>query len=212
MAREKIVPRQVVGSRTGATSSVETRSIRAAVVLYYEAKGRLLDVNNWYRISGKKGARFLLTDAAGNALDAQAPEIGNLIRIELPAPPNETGDGFDWVRVEAFEDHIDDSRDEVSFGFRVRPVSNPASRSSESAHFYTSEATSSFIVVRKGTTVCALERGRNEKPNPTGGFLNRVRNAVIAVFAMIGLSKPQWKLLTRSILEPRTSAGSKKKR
>jgi hypothetical protein len=48
-----------------------------------------------------------------------------------------------------------------------------------------------------------MERGRNEKPNPAGGFLNKVRNAVIAVAAMMGFSKPQWKLLTSAILEPK---------
>jgi hypothetical protein len=199
-----IVPKQVTGSRTGATSKLKTASAEAAEKLFTEAKTRLLDINNWYRFCGKKGAEFCLTDARGNPLRQTHPETGNLIRIRLPAPSNEKGDGYDWVRIEAWENSKDPAKDEETLGFRVRPVSNPADRSNESAHFYTREATSSFLVKRKGMTVYALERGRNEKPNPTGGLLNKLRNTIVALAAMIGLSVPQWKLLTAALLEPKS--------
>jgi hypothetical protein len=204
---EQIVPEQVTGSKTGATSKVKAPSIRAAIAWFNEAKLRLLDVNNWHAITGGKGAEFYLTDENGNPLPDGKAAVGNLIKIALPAPGNETGDGYDWVRIEAFEQHTDATGFEDVFGFRVRPVSNPQSRSDRSAHFYTSDATSSFLVVRRGITLYAMERGRNEKPNPSGGFLNKVRNAVIAVAAMLGLSKPQWKLLTGAILEPKNGKG-----
>lgn len=200
---EQIVPEQVTGSKTGAESKVKAASIRSAIALFNGAKARLLDVNNWYAISGEKGAKFYLTDENGRLLPDGKAAVGNLIKIALPAPGNETGDGYDWVRIEAFEAHSDDNGVEDFFGVRVRPVSNPESRSESSAHFYTGDATSSFIVLRKGITVYAMERGRNEKPNPAGGFLNRLRNTAIAMAAMLGLSVPQWKLLTSAILEPK---------
>jgi hypothetical protein len=130
------------------------------------------------------------------------PVKGNLIRIKLPAPPNQQGDGFDWVRIEEFENSKDLLKDEELFGFRVRPVENPLSRSGESAHFYTSDATSSFLVMRKSCTISAMEKGRNEVPNASGSFLNKIRNILIAIPAMLGLSKPQWKNLTDGILNP----------
>jgi len=203
---KSLVPKQVKGSSTGASSRLVASSARSAVKLYARAKLRLMDINNWYEICGRKGAKFTLTDAKGNPLPGADPRVGNLIRIELPAPRNGAGDGFDWVRIEAFENSGEpDAKSsewkwEEAFGFRVRPVSNPGDSSSESAHFYTSEATSTFLVIRKGTMVCAIERGRNEKPNPAGGFLNKIRNFFVALGAKMGLSVPQWKMLTDGIL------------
>jgi len=201
-AYDELVPQQVTGSATGATSKLHAVSVRAALKTFAKARARLLDVNNWYNYCGKKGAEFQLTDHNGNPLSTSQPEIGNLIRIRLPAPSNDKGDGYDWVRIEQFESSSSSDNDEQVFGFRVRPVSNPKDRTNESAHFYTSEATSSFLVRRKGAIVFAMERGRNEKPNPTGAFLNKLRNFFVAVAAMLGMAVPQWKMLTRAILKP----------
>ncbi|WP_343636270.1 hypothetical protein [Fluviicola sp.] len=200
MAQKNIIPKQIVGGKTGATASVKTSSVEAAKVLFEEAKHRLFAINNWQKVCGGKGASFLLTDKHGNPLTQTTPEIGNLIKIKLPAPPNKQGDGYDWVRIETFENTTNPVNDEETVGFRVRPVSNPADHSGESAHFYTSDATSSFLVIRRGSRVYALERGRNEQPNPSGGFWNKIRNILIALAAMLGLAVPQWKMLVNGIV------------
>jgi hypothetical protein len=200
MAQENIIPKQTIGTKTGATSSVRASSVEAAKTLFYEAKQRLYDINNWQNLCEGKGAAFQLVDKHGNALPQTTPEVGNLIKIKLPAPSNEKGDGYDWVRIEEFENTTDLINDEEIVGFRVRPVSNPADHSEESAHFYTSDATSSFLVVRRASTVYAMERGRNEQPNPVGGFWNRIRNIIVALGAMMGLAVPQWKMLVNGIL------------
>ncbi len=198
---KKIIPDQQVGSKTGATSSFDLKNKFSAIKLFNTAKYRLLDVNHWYDICGRKGAEFQLTDDKGNILDSAIPDIGNLIRIKLPAPPNAKGDGYDWVRIEKFENLKDLSKDEDLYGFRVRPVSNPNNRSGESAHFYTNDATSTFLIYRRGSKVFAMERGRNELPNASGSFLNKIRNFLVAIPAMLGFSKPQWKSLVEGILE-----------
>jgi len=200
MAKENIIPKQFIGAKTGATSSVKVSSVEAAAALFNEAKQRLFDINNWQNLCGGKGAAFQLTDKHGNALTQTPPEVGNLIKIKLPAPSNEKGDGYDWVRIEKIENTTNPINDEEIVGFRVRPVSNPADHSEESAHFYTSDATSSFLLVRRGSRVYAMERGRNEQPNPVGGFWNRIRNIIIALAAMLGLAVPQWKMLVNGIL------------
>lgn len=200
MRQKNIIPKQSIGGKTGATSSVKAISIEAAKGLFNEAKQRLFDINNWQKICGGKGASFQLTDKRGNALTQKKPEVGNLIKIKLPAPSNKQGDGYDWVRIEKIENTANPINDEEIVGFRVRPVSNPADHSGESAHFYTSDATSSFLVVRRGSRIYAMERGRNELPNPSGGFWNKIRNILIALGAMIGLAVPQWKMLVNGII------------
>jgi len=195
-----IIPRQVLGFKTGASTEFKAPTIRDAMLIFLEAKFRLLDVNNWFLICGESGAEFRLTDDEGNPVEKNKPEVGNLIRIKLPAPPNKAGDGYDWVRIEKLEDLEDKSSDEELCGFRVRPVRSPYSKSDASSHFYTSNATSTFLVYRKREVIHVYERGRNELPNTTGSFLNRLRNLIVAIFASFGFSKPQWKNLVRGVL------------
>jgi len=198
---KKTVPQQKKGAKTGATARRRCSSRHNAMMLFNQARFRLLDINKWYLLSGKKGAEFQLTDAGGEPIESSLPAVGNLVRIKLPAPQNKAGDGFDWVRIEKFETRKNQLTDEELYGFRVRPVKNPAHNSGRSAHFYTNDATSTFLVHRKNCTVCVLERGRNEVPNPAGSLLNKARNLFVALPAMLGFSKPQWQNLVDGILQ-----------
>lgn len=196
-----ILPMQVIGSETGATAKLKSESRHDALLLFQAARKRLLDINNWRKWCSNKGAEFCLTDEDGLPKTG-FPEKGDLIRIKLPAPPNQEGDGFDWVQIEAFEDSRALLPDAEVFGFRVRPVQNPKGSSSVSAHFYSKTATSTFLIIRDSHTVYALERGRNEVPNPSGNWLSKIRNRLIAIAAMMGLSKPQWQRLMEGLLRP----------
>jgi hypothetical protein len=198
----KIIPRQVVGSKTGSSAKFESPSPSDAKTLFIDAKHRLQQINSWYLLCAETGAEFQLTDDEGNALETGPPDVGNLIRIKLPAPPNKMGDGYDWVRVEKLEELEDTTTDEQLFGFRVRPIDSPYSRTDARSHFYTSEATSTFVVYRKSNVIEVLERGRKEVPNVTGNFLDKLRNLVVAIPAMLGFSKPQWQHLVNGILNP----------
>jgi len=201
-AAEKIIPRQIRGGRTGATYRKEAATRHEAINLYREAKTRLLNIDEWDKLSGKASARFKLCDEKGNPLIKVDPQVGHLIRIALPAPPNAQTSGFDWVRIEEFVNEKNLIKDEEVFGFRVRPVPDPHSNDQKaSAHFFTEDATSTFLVVRHTNEVFGLERGRNEKPNTEGVHLfGKIRNAVIALAATLGLSTPQWKSLVTGII------------
>lgn len=200
-AISEMIPKQVVGSQTGATSKLKLNSRHDALQHFQATCKRLLDINNWQKLCGGSGAGFTLTNEAGDPLHTADPKIGNLIRIKLPAPANKEGDGFDWVRIEEFEDSRSLLNDSDVFGFRVRPVENPQNKTGNSAHFYTDDATSTFLIVRYSHTVFALERGKNEVANDSDSFLASVRNKLVALFAMIGLSKPQWQKLMDGLLD-----------
>jgi hypothetical protein len=202
MSEPAIIPEQRTGSKTGASSRLQADSRHQAIQIFKAAKSNLLDINHWDKFSGKGSAVFQLTDNKGNLLHNIAPKVGDLIRIDLPAPGNEKGHGYDWVRIEKFEDSRDVLKDEEIFGFRVRPVKHPDNTTPEAAHFYTSDATSTFLIIRNTNTITAMERARNEVPN-TGvfSFLNKIRNTVIALAAMAGLSNPQWKRLMKGVLQ-----------
>ena len=89
----KFVPRQRIGGRSGATQRKETATRHDAILLFNDAKRRLLDVNSWNKLCGKLSANFQLTDEKGNELRSDKVMVGNLIRISLPAPRNESGAG-----------------------------------------------------------------------------------------------------------------------
>ncbi|MES2566891.1 MAG: hypothetical protein V4565_08490 [Bacteroidota bacterium] len=207
----KIVPDQKKGGHTGAKTSLQLRNREQALELFELAKQRLHNINSWQSLCGKGSAEFKLTDKNGNLLRSTKPRIGNLIRIKLNAPENQEGDGYDWVRIEAFKHTKDHLKDEEQYGFRVRPVQNPFDNKERSAHFYTSDATSTFLVKRNVNLVSAMELGRNEIPNNNPQpFLNKIRNVIIAIAAMMGMAHPQWKNLVTGILKGKKETNLKK--
>ncbi len=201
----EIIPKQFVGSQTGATSKLKLDTRHNALLVFREAKERLLKVNGWEKLCGSGSVEFTHTDKNGEPLFNTTPRIGHLIRIKLPAP-NKEGYGYDWVRIEEFEEKKSLVSDSEVYGFRVRPVENPKNKSGDTAHFYTDDATSTFLVIRYSHTVFALERGKNEVPNDSDSWLATIRNKLVAITAMIGLSKPQWKKLVDGILTPPTGS------
>jgi hypothetical protein len=197
-----IIPPQQRGLRTGASTSEEAPTRHDAILLFEEAKRRLLDINNWHSLCGPGSATFQLTDDGGRELRDVKPETGHLIRISLPAPPNAEGDGYDWVRIEEIENKKDMLKDQNIFGFRVRPVNNPLSTRGKTAHFYTSGATSTFLIIRVSSVVKAMEKGRNEVVNAgMPAVVDGVRNFFVALGAWLGFSKSQWGKLVKGIIK-----------
>ena len=189
------------GVKTGASVFAETPTRHDAILLFEAAKKRLLDINSWHRLCGNASAEFALTDSLGNVIHS-VPQTGNYIRIRIPGPPNTEGHGYDWVRIEEFEQSKDLLKDQDIFGFRVRPASDPETHDGDPSHFYMSTATSTFLIMRQSTRVTGVERGRNEVPNGHGGrLLNNIRNVAVAIGAWLGLSKSQWSRLMKGVIK-----------
>lgn len=200
--KEKIIPPQREGGKKDIQHSVTAGDDDDARKLFVMARNRLLDVNHWSEISSSVSAKFYLTDSQGNEVD-RTLEQDDHFKIALPAPGPAEGNGFDWVRVEAIEDKSDSTGPYESIGVRVRPASDPTKKTEENvAHFFDSDATSTFLVERNGRTVTASVFGRNEKPNTsdTTNIIDKVRNAVIGAGAIAGLSNIQWKSLVTGLI------------
>ncbi len=197
---DKPIPQQHTGTQSDTLFAVTARTEAEAKQLFEKGCRNLLNVNKWQQLAGSLSASFDLTDGHGKKV-YRAAQKGDYFRINLPAPGNESGHGYDWVRVEEIVKELTDGTTQ-SVIMQVRPAQHPAEQHSESSHFFTSDATSSFCVERKSKTVSAAVHGRNEKPNThSGGWLNKIRNAVIGFLAMLGMNKPQWKALVKGILE-----------
>jgi hypothetical protein len=166
------------------------------------AANRLLDVNVWDQICGPLSAKFRLTDPSGNKITGPA-KPGDHFMINIPGPGPSAGEGYDWVEVEALDDKRNPSGNDESIAIRVRPTASPLNRDSDTAHFFSEDATSSFRVVREGTKVRAEVHGRNEVPNTdVDKTVDKVRNAVVGTGAAAGMSSPQWNSLVNGLLDP----------
>lgn len=195
------LPQKEEGTQKDIEAKEKTATVEEAKQLFEIAKSRLLNVNFWDKISGKVSAVFKLTDERGNEVEGN-PKVGYHFKIDIPAPGNKAGEGFDWVRVEAIEEDVNRNEDREFLLIRVRPSDNPLTESNDVAHFFSDKSTSNFLVLREKNVVTAAVLGRNEIANTdaTTSLLDKLRNAVVGTGAVGGLSYPQWKGLVNGVL------------
>ncbi len=185
------IPANESGKKVDLVEEVEANSTEEATRIYNQARNRLLHPLYWKSITGAV--------AAGFTPDTKHLSAGDYIQIDIPAPGLAAGDGHDWVQVQSIEEGRDPAAEE-SIAITVEVC---ATRSSEKgvAHFFAKGATSTFIITRNKNIVKASYHGRNEKPNlQNPGLGDKIRNAVVAIGAMAGVSELQWKALLKGLL------------
>ena len=192
------IPDQQEGSKIDVEESRNFETINDATAFFEVACRRLLNINLWGEISGLSS--FQLFDEHGNEVHREGIQ-GDYIRIDIPGPGTQSGEGFDWVRIEEIIQHQD--AEEELLAVKVRPSVKPMAENTSPAHFLKAEATSTFIVRRLQMVVKAEEHGRNEMANTdTESILDNARNLFVGGAAKLGFSYPQWKLLVKGIMEP----------
>jgi hypothetical protein len=198
----KIIPKQHKGASSVTTYSIKLPDPSLAKDLFQRARKNLLNVKDWQRLAGPDSAAFSVVDILGNETNDFVKE-GNYLRITIPGiPGSRNGNGDDWVIVERINQHSNPDYEYVAI--RVRPAIPPFYDKKEVAHFFSPEATSTFSIERNQNIVTASVNGRNEKPNTkTQSFLSNIRNFFIAIGAMIGLNKSQWKSLVKGLIDKR---------
>jgi hypothetical protein len=206
---EENIPEQKEGVSVNVEDSVRLSGTTEASEFFRCVKERLLNVNGWHEYAGALSADFWLTDAGGAEVKRR-PHQGDYFKISIPAPGVQTGEGYDWVRVEEIAEGAENDCEFLSI--RVRPASSPVNANPDVAHFYTDEATSNFIVKREGAKVTAGVYGRNEKPNvkEADNLVDKLRNAIVGTGGVSGFSKLQWKALVSGLLAPSSDSLSPK--
>ena len=198
---DQIIPPNSKGAYTDTVSSKEFSSLDEAKAHYLLVKERLLSVYNWHEYAGAATADFRLIAPDGTSKTTSVEE-GDFFQIDIPAPGNETGEGFDWVRVEQIEDASNSEEDWEYTLIRVKPSSPPTVATNDTAHFFNDDASSYFLAKRIGKVVSAEVHGRNEHPNTdSDNVIDKIRNTIVAIGAMIGISKAQWKSLVSGLVK-----------
>ena len=193
-----IVPEQHTGKPIDAESSVELASTEEAKTFFQTVKSRLENVNGWHSLAGELSAEFQLVDEQGQEVNRPVQK-GDYFKIDVPGPGTKSGEGFDWVRVEAVE--AISNANEETFAIRVRPAQNPQGDEKDVAHFYSPDSTSSFTVKREGRKITAGIYDRNTKTNKQANSLtDKIRDAVVGAAGILSFSKIQWSALADGLL------------
>ena len=196
---EEKIPPQKTGAKSDTVSEIELQTEERAIAHFDLVKRRFLDVNCWELFAGTEKAEFSLRDDKGE-LSLDPPRVGDYFRIKVPGLHNPTGDGYDWVQVEQFEEEHGEHSE--CLYIRVRPTSDPTKPEDTTAHFFDSKATSNFLIKREGNKISAEVHGRNEVPNTEDlTVIEKIRNSLVAVGGMIAGSKFQWKSLTEGLIK-----------
>lgn len=194
------IPSQHAGAESNTEETVTLSGKAEAQQLYEVAKKRLLNVNDWEIICGAGSANFQLTDLEGNDVQRNAQPHDHF-KIDIPGPGTVTGEGYDWVKIESVEEQPLHNG-EAAVVIRVRPATNPKGGGNDVAHFFRDDATSNFVVRLQGSMVTAAVYGRNEMPNTKAeNPVDKARNTMVALSAVAGISKLQWKSLVKGLIK-----------
>jgi len=194
--KTSIIPKQFIGKKTDNEYSVTCNNTAEAKLLFEKAVSRLLSVNEWDKIcKGVLKATFHLCDNNGVEVERKAQET-DFFKIDIPGPGPIDGDGYDWVQIEHIFSHSEETVEIDMLGVKVRPASCPNNNKNSIAHFFSKDATSTFLVVRQKNIVTAEVHGRNEIPNTEmENVVDTVRNTVVANGANWQFSNIQWSKL-----------------
>ncbi|UHO40153.1 hypothetical protein H5J24_09220 [Chryseobacterium capnotolerans] len=197
-------PKQIKGvpeQKSGGFHDTETYVAFEKVLLplkYEILKTRFFSVNLWKSYCGEPFAAFKLCDLKGTPVERD-PQKGDFVRINIPGPGETESKGYDWVEITDicyYEDTVSES-----ITMTCRPSRNPENKSSHIAHFYSSNATSTFMIQRSATHLKAAVYGRNESPNYNATIIDIIRNLIVAIGGMLGVAKIQWKKLADGLLD-----------
>lgn len=163
-------------------------------------KERFLSINIWREYCGKNSADFKLFDLTGK-LVTRNPRETDLIRIDIPGPANVEA-GYDWAKITRVSDKYLKDDELENMVIICSPTQNPDNAANNHiAHFYSSNSSSIFMISRGKTYIQVGIYGRNETPNyANAGFLDKVRNAMIAIGGIFGMSKIEWKCTAEGMI------------
>lgn len=180
------------------TESIRQYKATDADAKFEILKKRLFSINKWKEYSGKASSEFKHFSESGQPVE-RIPQRGDFIRIGIPGPGTAEAAGYDWVEIINIAHHQTGNKE--SYLISCRPSKDPNRPKSRIAHFYRASATSNIMISREGDLLKAGVYGRNEKPNFDAGFIDKIRNFMVAVGGMMGFSKIQWKLLADGLLD-----------
>lgn len=187
------IPEQVVGKSLDYSRELNLPDETAAFNRYRQIVKKLLEVNEWKQIAVGLSAEFVIVNEKKET-QLRRVKKNDYIRIDIPGPGVPSADGYDWVKVTAFDQY--DHQNKRKTFISLQPCPDPSTLDDEAAHFFKKYTSSNIVIKQEGTVVSLQYAGRNEVINTeTDHMLDNVRNFLVGLGAKLGASYPQWKAL-----------------
>lgn len=196
------IPANFQGKPVDLEASIALDSLENAKKCFERAKMRLLNPPVWHQIAGSLSASFEI-EAEANTTIHHLLKKGDFVSVNIHSPEAVLAGNYDWVRVAEVEEEII-TAEEIYFLLTLSVAANPHHKKNKVDHFFKEGASSTFVIYRKEKTVQVLYFGRNETPNnqKENSGLENIRNHVVALGAIAGLSNVQWEALINGLLKP----------
>lgn len=194
------IPSQIKGSFHDTESQKNFDSSETAARNFEVFKHRFFSINEWKNYCKNKSADFKLYDPEGNHI-TRFPQENDLIRIDIPGPGNPESKGFEWVKIKKMGKESPTVGEIENFIMICVPANDPKIDNSHIAHFYSEKSSSNFRISRGSKYIKIGIYGRNETPNMNTNLTGIIRNLMIAVGGMFGMSKIQWKVFADEIVK-----------
>jgi len=195
---KKWIPLQNKGKCSDTYSILEIKELNNPDIAYKSIKHRLLDVNNWAHYATLTNADFILVDNNGDNLEGLAAE-GCFMKVRFSRLQKIISARHDFVSVKSIITVPDIFGDAVII--QLIPTHNPEKPGSEIDHFFTAEASNTFVLYRDAAKIHLSVHGRNELPNfKVSKTTKKIRNMVFATLGVLGVSKVQWESLEHGLL------------
>jgi hypothetical protein len=165
--------------------------------IFYQQKEKLLNVENWTKLSDIENLAFHSYDGNGSNINRKT-KIGDFVKVDLPGPMPDY-----WVRVE----NITNEPDKVEVV--LRPTYDPTKRPLEkevTAHFFDRDTLNIITFEKDGKKLSAEVRGISAVVNNQGTEAgeHEIINTTVAVGGWLGLQKRQWESFTKNLAEPQS--------
>lgn len=169
------------GTKLNIDCTITALSDDFAVAIFKLAVHRLLYVNKWHTLTDSLLSTSQLTDEQGNEIHREARQ-SDYFKINIPAQGTE--ECYDWVKIEklAYERNTIAPSESITLQARL------------------DDATSTFVVFRRGLNVTASVYGGEVPNTESHTVLDKVRNTKGTVGAILGRSRIQWRSFVNGIL------------
>jgi len=195
------IPQQKNGSFHDTEKYIHFENSEITDENYEMLKNRFFSINQWENYCGKKSAEFKLHNPHGAPI-SRLPQENDLIRIKIPGPGNPESNGYEWVKIEKISNQLPNVGEIENITMICIPTKVPGqNKSKHIAHFYSEKSTSNFRISKGLKFIKIGIYGRNETPNMNTSFIGKMRNSLIGIGGMFGISKIQWKIFAEKIIE-----------
>ncbi|QTV05565.1 hypothetical protein [Faecalibacter bovis] len=196
-----LIPKHEKGNNRD-TIVFKTSAIELASSNFVFIKQRLLNVNNWGNFCTKTPVEFKVYDS-NCSLNEGYVNLNDYIKIQIDLPTFSRRLSelvSDWVEVVRIEEHTDSNS--AYFLMQLAPIECPSKETKEIEHFYSNNATKTFILYRNNQTISLSIHGRNEEVNfKVKSKTKAFRNFLVANFGVIGIDNYLWNDFAIKILK-----------